>query len=78
MNRLCSRLPVTHRAGHQAGLALPLALSSGQQVDFLLARIGGPYMTLATFDDQAPMWSSPSTSPAWEMHVRSAARSSGS
>jgi NTE family protein len=37
--------------GLKQGLALPLALNSGQQVDFLLARIGGPYMTLATFDD---------------------------
>jgi NTE family protein len=37
--------------GIRNGLALPLALNSGQQVDFLLARIAGPYMTMASFDD---------------------------
>ncbi len=37
--------------GLKRGLALPLALNSGQQVDFLLARIAGPYMSLASFDD---------------------------
>jgi NTE family protein len=37
--------------GVKHGLALPLALNNGQQVDFLLARIAGPYMTMASFDD---------------------------
>ena len=37
--------------GLKRGLALPLALNSGQQVDFLLARIAGPYMSLASFDE---------------------------
>ena len=37
--------------GAKKGLTLPLALNSGQQVDFLLARIAGPYMTLSSFDD---------------------------
>ena len=37
--------------GIKRGLALPQALNSGQQVDFLLARIAGPYMSLSSFDD---------------------------
>lgn len=37
--------------GLRRGIALPTALNSGQQVDFLLARIAGPYGTLASFDD---------------------------
>ena len=37
--------------GIKRGLALPVALNSGQQVDFLLARIAGPYMSLSSFDD---------------------------
>ena len=37
--------------GVKRGLSLPLALNDGQQVDFLLARLAGPYMTLSTFDD---------------------------
>jgi NTE family protein len=37
--------------GVRHGLSLPVALNSGQQVDFLLARIAGPYMTLASFDE---------------------------
>ncbi len=37
--------------GIKRGLALPQALNSGQHVDFLLARIAGPYMSLASFDD---------------------------
>lgn len=37
--------------GFKSGIRLPLALNSGQQVDFLLTRIGGPYMTLSSFDD---------------------------
>jgi NTE family protein len=37
--------------GIKRGLAMPLALNSGQHVDFLLARIAGRYPTLASFDD---------------------------
>ena len=37
--------------GIKSGIALPIALNSGQQVDFLLARIAGPYGTLSSFDD---------------------------
>ena len=37
--------------GIKRGLVLPLALNSGQQVDFLLARIAGPYVGLSSFDD---------------------------
>lgn len=37
--------------GAKRGLTLPLALNSGQQVDFMLARIAAPYMTLRSFDD---------------------------
>ena len=37
--------------GIKRGLALPSALNSGQQVDFLLARIAGPYAGLSSFDD---------------------------
>ena len=36
--------------GIRSGLALPLALNSGQQVDFLLTRIAGPYLSMASFD----------------------------
>ena len=36
--------------GIRNGLALPIALNSGQQVDFLLTRIAGPYVNLASFD----------------------------
>ena len=37
--------------GLKGGMTLPVALNNGQQVDFLLARIAGPYMTMTTFDD---------------------------
>ena len=37
--------------GIKSGFALPLALNSGQQVDFMLARIAGAYMTLSSFDE---------------------------
>jgi NTE family protein len=37
--------------GIKRGIALPIALNSGQQVDFLLARIAGPYATVASFDE---------------------------
>lgn len=37
--------------GLKQGLSLPIALNNGQQVDFLLARIAGPYGTLASFDE---------------------------
>src|SRR5687767_5094771 len=37
--------------GIKRGLALPQALNSGQHVDFLLARIAGPYGSLQTLDD---------------------------
>ena len=37
--------------GVKRGIAGPGALNSGQQVDFLLARIAGPYATLSSFDD---------------------------
>lgn len=36
--------------GIKRGVTLPIALNSGQQVDFLLARIAGPYGTVASFD----------------------------
>ena len=36
--------------GIRSGLSLPLALNSGQQVDFLLTRIAGPYLSMASFD----------------------------
>ena len=38
--------------GVKGGLKLPVALNNGQQVDFLLTRIGGPYETrLSSFDE---------------------------
>ena len=37
--------------GVKRGLKLPVALNNGQQVDFLLARIAGPYGTIASFDE---------------------------
>ncbi len=37
--------------GIKRGIAPPAALNNGQQVDFLLARIAGPYTTLKSFDD---------------------------
>ena len=37
--------------GVKRGIAGPGALNSGQQVEFLLARIAGPYGTLSSFDD---------------------------
>ena len=37
--------------GIKRGIAPPLALNSGQQVDFLIARIAGPYASLSSFDD---------------------------
>jgi NTE family protein len=37
--------------GAKRGLKLPVALNNGQQVDFLLARIAGPYGTIASFDE---------------------------
>ena len=36
--------------GLKNGLSLPIALNNGQQVDFLLTRIAGPYGTVASFD----------------------------
>ena len=43
--------PARIELGLKQGLALPAALNSGQQVDFLLTRIAGPYGVLASFDD---------------------------
>jgi NTE family protein len=37
--------------GMKRGVQLPVALNSGQQVDFLLARIAGRYDVIASFDD---------------------------
>jgi len=37
--------------GLKRGLAPPVALNNGQQVDFLLTRIGGAYLQLQSFDD---------------------------
>ena len=37
--------------GVKGGIALPIALNNGQQVDFFLARIAGPYGTLSSFDE---------------------------
>jgi NTE family protein len=37
--------------GVKRGLKLPAALNNGQQVDFLLARIAGPYETITSFDE---------------------------
>ena len=37
--------------GLKQHLALPVALNNGQRVDFLLARITGPYGTLSSFDE---------------------------
>jgi NTE family protein len=37
--------------GIKRGVQLPIALNNGQQVEFLLARIAGPYETLASFDE---------------------------
>jgi NTE family protein len=37
--------------GLKRGIVPPTALNSGQQVDFLLQRIGGPYFQLQSFDD---------------------------
>jgi NTE family protein len=37
--------------GVKRRVALPIALNNGQQVDFLLARIAGPYGTLSSFDE---------------------------
>jgi NTE family protein len=37
--------------GFRRGIALPIALNNGQQVDFLLARIAGPYGSVASFDE---------------------------
>ena len=37
--------------GIKSGITLPIALNNGQQVDFLLARIAGPYGTLSSFDE---------------------------
>ena len=37
--------------GIKRGIAPPTALNSGQQVDFLIARIAGPYASLSSFDD---------------------------
>ena len=36
--------------GVKQGVHLPIALNNGQQVEFLLARIAGPYETIASFD----------------------------
>ena len=37
--------------GLRRGLRLPIALNNGQQVDFMLTRIAGPYRTLSSFDE---------------------------
>jgi len=37
--------------GIKSGLALPIALNNGQQVDFLLARIAGAYGSVSSFDE---------------------------
>jgi NTE family protein len=37
--------------GLKGGISGPVSLNNGQEVDMLLARIGGPYVTLASFDD---------------------------
>ena len=37
--------------GIKKGIAGPVALNNGQQVEFLLARIAGPYAALSSFDD---------------------------
>jgi NTE family protein len=37
--------------GLKRGIAPPVALNNGQQVDFLLARIAGAYLQLRSFDD---------------------------
>src|SRR6187200_388051 len=37
--------------GLKRGLTPPVALNNGQQVDFLLTRIGGSYLQLQSFDD---------------------------
>ena len=37
--------------GLKRGVVLPLALNNGQQVDFLLARVAGAYLALASFDE---------------------------
>jgi NTE family protein len=37
--------------GLKHGIVPPLALNNGQQVNFLLSRIVGPYLPLASFDD---------------------------
>lgn len=37
--------------GLRRGIKLPLALNNGQQVDFLLTRIAGPYESIASFDE---------------------------
>jgi NTE family protein len=37
--------------GVKGGIALPIALNNGQQVDFFLARIAGPYGMLSSFDE---------------------------
>ena len=37
--------------GTRHGIVLPPALNSGQQVDFLVLRVVGPYGTLSSFDD---------------------------
>jgi NTE family protein len=37
--------------GLKQGISLPIALNNGQQVDFLLTRITGPYGAISSFDD---------------------------
>ena len=37
--------------GLKQGISLPIALNNGQQVDFLLTRITGPYGTISSFDE---------------------------
>ncbi len=37
--------------GARHGIVLPPALNNGQQVDFLVSRVVGPYGTLSSFDD---------------------------
>lgn len=37
--------------GIKRGIALPVALNNGQQVDFLLTRIAGPYEMITSFDE---------------------------
>ena len=46
-----ARVPSRIEFGIKRGLALPIALNNGQQVDFLLARIAGAYGSVSSFDE---------------------------